>query len=87
MPLLLAYLLSINLITFLTYAYDKRAARKHNRRIRERTLHVLALLGGSPAALASQQLLRHKTIKRSFQLMCWTIVVLQVAGVVYWLTR
>ena len=86
-PLLLAYLISINLITFLTYAYDKRAARKHSRRTPERTLHILALLGGSPAALLAQQLLRHKTIKRSFQLTYWAIVISQVALLVYLLTQ
>ncbi len=86
-PLLLAYLLAINLITFMTYAHDKRAARKHKSRTPESTLHLLALLGGSPAALAAQQLFRHKTIKRSFQWVYWGIVILQVAVVVYWIVR
>jgi uncharacterized membrane protein YsdA (DUF1294 family) len=33
MHFFLAYLAIINLITFLTYAYDKRAARESNRLI------------------------------------------------------
>ena len=81
MPYLLAYLALINLTTFLTYAYDKHAARKHKRRTPERTLHTLALLGGSPAALLAQQTLRHKTVKRSFQLVYWLIVALQAAAI------
>lgn len=79
---LLAYLTAINLITFLIYAYDKHAARKHKSRVPESTLHLLALLGGSPAALAAQQFFRHKTVKRSFQLAYWAIVVLQVVVIV-----
>ena len=83
MPYLFAYLIAINTVTFLAYAYDKHAARKRKPRVRERTLHQLALLGGSPAALLAQQLLRHKTVKRSFQLAYWGIVVVQVAVIVY----
>ncbi len=76
---LFIYLLIINTATFLVFGYDKYAARKKMWRVRESTLHVLALIGGSPAALVAQQLFRHKTVKRSFQLVYWGIVVLQVA--------
>jgi uncharacterized membrane protein YsdA (DUF1294 family) len=83
MPYLFLYLAAINAATFFTYAYDKRAARKRKRRIRERTLHLLALLGGSPAALVAQQLFRHKNAKRSFQLIFWGLVLLQVSAVTW----
>lgn len=49
--ILLAYLLLINIITYFTYAADKTKARQNKWRIPERTLILLALLGGSPAAL------------------------------------
>lgn len=82
---LLAYLFAINLTTLLTYAHDQRAARNHKSRVPESTVHLLALLGGSPAALAAQQRLRHKTSKRSFQLTYWGIVVVQAAVLVcFW---
>lgn len=87
MPPILLYLLAVNLATFAAYGYDKRAARKHNRRVPEATLHLLALLGGSPAALAGQQFFRHKTAKRPFQLKFWAIVVVQTATVVYLYAR
>ena len=87
MPIFLAYLMLINLVTFAVYGYDKRAARKRNRRVPEATLHLLALLGGSPAALAGQQLFRHKTVKRSFQLKFWTIVIVQVLAISYLMAR
>lgn len=64
------------------YALDKRAAGRGSARTPEVVLHVLALLGGSPAALIGQQLLRHKTRKVAFQVAFWLIVAVQVAALV-----
>ena len=80
--LLLAYLLSINLATFLLYGYDKSIASGERLRVPELNLQTLALLGGSPSALLAQKFFRHKTIKGSFQLLYWSIVALQV-GLLY----
>ena len=63
-----AYLCCINLLCYAAYALDKRAARQGGWRISEASLHMLALLGGSPAAYVAQRRLRHKTKKASFQL-------------------
>ncbi len=64
--LLLLFLLLINLICYWCYAQDKEAAQLGRRRIAEQTLHVLAFLGGWPAAWLAQQRLRHKTQKQPF---------------------
>ena len=58
--ILLAYLLLINIITYFTYAADKTKARQNKWRIPERTLILLALLGGSPAALLAMKHCHHK---------------------------
>lgn len=60
------YLLA-SVIAFIAYALDKSAAQRDQRRTRESTLHLLALIGGWPGALAAQRLLRHKSSKPSFQ--------------------
>lgn len=73
-----AWLLSINSATLAAHAYDKRAAMREGRRIPELTLHTLAFLGGSPAALLGQRIFRHKTAKSSFQVVFWLILVAQV---------
>lgn len=84
----LAYLAGVNLTTFGAYVYDKSAAGAVGAmaqwRVPEAVLHVLALAGGSPAALAGQQVLRHKTRKRPFQVWFWIIVAAQVAAAVAW---
>ena len=81
----LAYWGCVNGVTFLAYGFDKWAAKKQWSRIPETHLHVLALLGGSPAAFLSQRFFRHKTVKGSFQLRFWCIVLIQTALIVYWI--
>lgn len=65
----------ISLATFVAYAIDKTAARRHQARIAERCLHLLSLAGGWPGALAAQALLRHKSRKQPFRTVFWLTVV------------
>src|SRR4051812_30957114 len=62
-----AYLLAINVTTATLYGYDKRAASFGGLRVPECILHAFALLGGTPAAFASQRIFRHKTLKTRFR--------------------
>lgn len=55
------YLTAINLAAFAAMGLDKHRAQKHRWRIRERTLFLLALLGGSIGSLAGMLCFRHKT--------------------------
>ncbi len=88
MPALLAWwLLAINLVTAATYAYDKVAAPRGGRRIRERTLWLLCLAGGVGGAWLVFLGLRHKTLHRSFWLVQALATVLWVAIVVVLLVR
>ena len=81
---LISYLFAINISTFLLYGYDKFISSKEGLRVPELTLHILAILGGSPAGLLAQKFFRHKTIKGSFQVVYWSVVVVQIA-LVLWL--
>lgn len=74
-----AWLAGVNAATFVYYLYDKTRARAGGRRVPEVVLHALALAGGSPCAWLAMRLFRHKTIKRSFQVSFWCIVVVQLA--------
>ncbi|CAA6823552.1 MAG: Cold-shock DNA-binding domain-containing protein [uncultured Sulfurovum sp.] len=83
--LLVAYLIAINISTFLLYGYDKFISGTEKLRVPELNLQTLALLGGSPSALIVQKLFRHKTLKGSFQVIYWLIVMGQV-GLLLWFT-
>lgn len=63
-------------VAFVLYGLDKWAAKRGAQRTPESTLHLCALLGGWPAALLAQQVFRHKSIKRSFQGVFWSMVIL-----------
>ena len=80
------WLVAINLVTYLMYAWDKRRAKKGQRRISERELLLWALAGGSPAAFLAMRKFRHKTQKMSFRLQYWGIVIVQV-GLIVWLVK
>lgn len=71
--------LGMSVVTFSLYAIDKSAAQDGRWRTQENTLQVFALLGGWPGALIAQQLLRHKSRKRSFQVVFWMLVVVNSA--------
>ncbi|KAF5071836.1 hypothetical protein DSECCO2_208350 [anaerobic digester metagenome] len=60
------YLL-INLVAMMMYAYDKMMARRGDRRISEKTLLLMALLGPF-GAMAGMRWFRHKTRKLKFKL-------------------
>lgn len=81
---ILALYLVASVITFVVYALDKSAARNNRWRTQESTLHLFALLGGWPGALAAQRLLRHKSKKKSFQVVFLGTAILN-CGVLGWL--
>lgn len=76
--LLLAYGI-MSVVAYAAYARDKSAARRSRRRTPERTLHLMALLGGWPGALLAQRRLRHKSSKTSFLVSFWLTVALNLA--------
>lgn len=69
--LLWLWLALINLVTFLVFGFDKLKAKykeKHEgaRRVPEKTLFLLAALGGSVGALLGMRVWRHKTLHQEF---------------------
>ncbi|AGW92348.1 MULTISPECIES: DUF1294 domain-containing protein [Cupriavidus] len=75
-----------SILAFLAYAADKARAARNAWRIPEAKLHLLALCGGWPGALAAQHLLRHKNRKPAFQANFWGTVVLNIAAMALWKT-
>lgn len=83
-------LLLMSLITFCLYAADKRKAKKGAWRIPERTLLLMAFLGGGLGALLGMKLLRHKTQHRQFLILVplgLIVNLLAAGGILYLLLR
>ena len=87
------WLVVINLVTFFVFGLDKLKAKykeKHEktRRIPEKTLFILAAIGGSVGALLGRRVWRHKTLHKSFRFGIPAILILQIlipAGLyLYW---
>ncbi len=66
-----------NFVVFLIYGSDKTAALRGRRRTPEKTLLLLALLGGTPGALIAISWFRHKSRKAGFQFWLALIGLLQ----------
>ena len=64
--ILVYWLILVNLVAFILYGYDKSCAKKHARRIPERTLLLWAWFGGSIGAFLGMKLFHHKTLKAKF---------------------
>ena len=59
---LLIYLAAINALAFAVYGWDKaRSKVKGARRVPEKTLFLLAILGGSVGAILGMRVWHHKT--------------------------
>lgn len=81
MKFVVAYLTVVvvmSVVCFVSYGLDKRKAATGGQRVPERTLHVLAFLGGWPGGLLGQRRFRHKTKKIPFRIVFWALVFLHV---------
>ena len=70
-----------NAVAFVMAVVDKSRARRGQRRVPERTFHLLALLGGWPGALLAFALARHKIRKVRFLAPFLLCAGLNLAGV------
>ena len=87
------WLVLFNLAAFFVFGFDKFKAKykethENARRVRERTLFLLAILGGSVGALLGMKVWRHKTLHKTFRIGIPLILALQIlipAGLwLYW---
>lgn len=74
-----AYLIAVGLLAMLFTVWDKSCARRQGSRVPERTLWLVALLGGSLPMYVAMLLMRHKTLRRRFM---WGLPLLGAAQAV-----
>jgi len=79
-PLALAtsYLVSLNLVTFGLFWWDKQCAIQRRWRVPESTLLTLCLVGGAFGAKTGQGVFRHKTRKEPFRTSLNAVIVLHI---------
>ena len=77
-----ALYVAMSVVCGVAYTLDKSAALDGRRRVPERTLLLLGLCCGWPGAVVAQRLLRHKTVKASFQAAFKASVAANVVGFV-----
>ena len=83
MNITLAYLLAINVATFLVYGIDKLKAKRAKWRITEATMLLLAAAGGSIGAWLGMKVWHHKTLHMKFRYGVPLILLLQIALIAY----
>ncbi|MGB7603967.1 MAG: DUF1294 domain-containing protein [Lutisporaceae bacterium] len=83
MKYLLIYLIAINSIGFVIMGIDKSKAKKNKWRISEKTIFVIALLGGSIGVKLGMQQYRHKTQHKKFVYGIPAIIIIQLIAALY----
>ena len=79
----LAALAVLNAISFGLMAYDKRCAQKGKWRVPERRLFLAAACFGGLGGVLAMKLLRHKTRHWEFKAFFPTLLIIQVALLVF----
>lgn len=78
------YLIILNIISFIIYGIDKLKAKRKYRRIKEKTLITLSLIGGPLGSIMGMYIFRHKTKKLKFKilnllsLILWIIIIVKL---------
>ena len=77
--LLFIYLIFANLLSFLLMGLDKYKARKRLWRIKESTLFLTSVIGGSLGSLLGMFLFRHKTKHTKFLIGMPVILIVHIS--------
>ena len=83
MKYILIYLGIINLIGFFSMFLDKQKAKRGKWRIPEKTLFLLAAIGGSLGTTLGMHVFRHKTKHWYFKLGMPLIMIVQIILIIY----
>lgn len=87
MKYFLIYLAIISLIAVIMTVSDKSRAKKHKRRIAEKTMFGTAVLGGSAAMYLTMLAIRHKTKHKRFMVGLPLIMIVQVIVIAFVIIR
>ena len=76
--IIIGYFILVNIVGFLSMAIDKEKAIHNKWRIPEKTLFIIAIIGGSLGSILGMQMFRHKTKHASFTIGMPVILMIQI---------
>ena len=80
---LATWLLAVCTAAVLIIAWDKNRARRHDWRVPENTMWLVALVGGSAAMYLTMLVVRHKTRHRRFMIGLPLLILAQVGFLLF----
>lgn len=84
---LLAFLLIINVVAISLAFFDKKLAKTDKQRIPEKTLFLVAFLGGAIGEYLVMLKIRHKTLHKRFMIGLPVIFTAQAIAFIWWLAN
>jgi len=78
-----AYIIVINVIGVLTFSLDKSQAKNNKRRVPEKILHLLELLGGVFGIIVTMYLIHHKSSKWQYYIFTFIILLAWILAFQY----
>ena len=80
---ILIYFIAISLVSVIVCVVDKLRAKKGRWRVKESTLFLLSVLGGSLAMYITMLTIRHKTLHKRFMIGIPLIMIMQAAVFIF----
>ena len=78
----ITYLIVLNIIGFAIMGIDKKRAKNNKWRIREKTLFLVAAIGGSAGSIIGMKQFRHKTKHKQFVFGMPLILTVQIIAII-----
>ncbi len=85
--IIIVFVILVNAIAIILMKKDKQYAQNGERRIRETTLLLVALMGGSFGMYYAMFKYKHKTLHKKFSIGVPVIIVIQSAYIAYMIMR
>ena len=86
-PVVIWYILSVNIFTFLLLVIDKIYSLKEKKRVSEMSLYLFSLAGGIFGALIAMFITKHKIRKKLFLSIQSVIAIIWIISIYYVLTH
>lgn len=87
MKILMIYLVAVNIIGIAMMGIDKRKSRRHEWRISEKSIFIVAAIGGGLGVLLGMSVFHHKTKHLKFTLGIPVLILCNIAMLGYLLQK